>query len=315
MHDLTHDLPTPALSTLLGKGELTRANADTHTWLRHAFGLSEDPALAPLRLLGSGGSPVARRCLCVDPVSFSFMDRNVIVGRPEDLQLTTEEATALVETLAPVYREVGEFAIATPSQWHLLVHEAWPALPMFSALPDFVGRRADQGLPADPRWRFLLNEAQLILHAHPVNEAREKRGAPRVSSIWPWGGGSLIAGVKTSHDIVYSASAVLSGMASLCQVPIEAVSDAWGAMPYHNPLIDLSQLASFRSRGDGLHWREALIALEKRWFVPALRAMRQGELHKLAMVFPDSGGGSQLNVSREAMLKFWRRPVQLTALT
>ncbi len=49
-------------------------------------------------------------------------------------------------------------------------------------------------------WHRVMNEAQMIMHAHPVTAAREARGAPPANSIWLWGGGTLprrIAATRT----------------------------------------------------------------------------------------------------------------------
>ena len=40
-------------------------------------------------------------------------------------------------------------------------------------------------------WRRRMNEAQMVLHAHPGNEAREARGELPVNSVWFWGAGEL----------------------------------------------------------------------------------------------------------------------------
>lgn len=315
MHDLTRDLPTPALSLLLGRGHLIHGYKDTNGWLRNAFGLTDDPAPAPLRLLGLTGILSPQRCLCIDPVNFSFVDHSVCVGKPDDLQLTEFEANALGEALAPVFQAIGELTITTPALWHLKVHESAPALPAFMQLPDFIGRRADHGLSADPMWRHLINETQVMLHSHPVNQAREERGLPRINSVWPWGGGSLVIEAKTPHDAVFSDNAVLQGLAKLCRLDGKTPPAAWASLPHRHPLIALDHLASLRSQGDGLRWRDTLAILEKTWFDPLLRNLRSGQLSSLKIVLPDTGGDRQVAISRRSVLKFWRRPMPLTILT
>ena len=315
MHDLTRDLPTPALSLLLSRGHLIHSNGDINAWLRNAFGLAHNPALAPLRLLGLTGESSAKRCLCIDPVNFSFVDRTVTVGKPEALQLTKDQAKALGEALAPVLHDIGDLEITTPALWHLHVHESAAELPSFMPLADFIGRRAEQGLPADPMWRHLINETQIMLHAHPVNQEREERGLPRINSIWPWGGGRLATDAKTEHDTVFSDNPVVQGLAKLCRLEVKAPPQAWVSLPHRHPLIAVDCLASLRSQGDGLRWRDALARLESTWFVPLQRALHGGRLNGLKIILPDVNGDSQLAISRRSMLKFWRRPAPLTILT
>ena len=62
-----------------------------------------------------------------------------------------------------------------------------------------IGRNVDRWLgetrsAAGRRIRRLQSEAQLVFHAHPVNEAREARGEPVVNSLWLSGCGRAQAG-------------------------------------------------------------------------------------------------------------------------
>ena len=55
-----------------------------------------------------------------------------------------------------------------------------------------AGREAGAWLPsgADGGWlRRLMTEAQMLLHDHPVNAAREARGEAPVNGLWLWGSG------------------------------------------------------------------------------------------------------------------------------
>ena len=310
MHDLTHDMATPGLSTLLGKGQWTREN---QSWLATAFGLSLDPPAAPLRLLALNATNESNRYLCLDPVNIAFIERSVVVANPNELHLTENEAQALALSLAEVFAELGEIMITTANQWHLRLHATAPALPAFAALPDFIGRRADQGLPTDPQWRNLLNQAQVLLHAHPVNQAREARGQQRVNSLWPWGGGSLPTDARTAHDVIVSANPVLQGLAKLCGVPADLPSAGWQASAYKNPLVILDNLANARGQADGMRWREALAALDANWFVPILDGLRTGEIARLKIIVPASNGNHHIELSQRALLKFWRKPASLSA--
>ena len=62
-----------------------------------------------------------------------------------------------------------------------------------------IGRNVDRWLgetrsPIGRRIRRLQSEAQLVFHAHPVNEAREARGEPVVNSFWLSGCGRAPGG-------------------------------------------------------------------------------------------------------------------------
>ena len=40
-------------------------------------------------------------------------------------------------------------------------------------------------------WRGILNEIQMLLHEHPLNQVREERGDLALNGIWFWGGGVI----------------------------------------------------------------------------------------------------------------------------
>jgi hypothetical protein len=55
-----------------------------------------------------------------------------------------------------------------------------------------AGRRVDSDLPkGDSTLTRWLNEVQMFLHCHPINQSRQGEGKPAVNSMWLWGGGKL----------------------------------------------------------------------------------------------------------------------------
>ena len=38
--------------------------------------------------------------------------------------------------------------------------------------------------------RSLMNEIQMVLHEHPVNESRARRNEPVINAVWLWGFGA-----------------------------------------------------------------------------------------------------------------------------
>ncbi|MCZ7655242.1 MAG: hypothetical protein M5R42_14705 [Rhodocyclaceae bacterium] len=71
-----------------------------------------------------------------------------------------------------------------------------------------TGRTIEPFLPQgdDAReWRRFINEAQVLLHNHPINMAREAEGRPTVNSLWPWGPAScrlaLVPRLRTSMPV------------------------------------------------------------------------------------------------------------------
>jgi len=316
--DLTYDLPLPAFSTLLGRGRLRhRPPQSTAALLAEIAGLAAPLPAAALRRFALQEHPGEAEWLCLDPVQLRIQERSLIVDDPQRLELTEEEAAALAVSLAPTLAGLGQLEVVSPQAWNLRLSAAAPA---FQALPDAAGRYVS-ALPLDDAyasWRHAINEAQMILHVHPVNQARAAAGRPVVNSLWPWGGGRLPArdsgAAARRHDVLWSDDPVARGIARLLGIDSGALParlDNPGAL---SPLAVHGALEQPARTGDALVWREQMEGLEADWLAPALEALRSGRLDALRLLAPGDLAAVELNVSRHDLWKFWRKPRALTEL-
>jgi hypothetical protein len=84
-----------------------------------------------------------------------------------------------------------------------------------------VGQNVHDFMPDGPHGalvRSLMNETQMLLHEHPVNEQRRQRRESPVNAVWPWGFGPV-------PDAAHEAGAE-RGDACLTQWPL-STDDAW----------------------------------------------------------------------------------------
>ena len=316
--DLSFDLPLPAFTALLGKGRLRRhPPQNTADALAEACALDAPLPTAALRWYALREHPGEADWLCLDPVHLRLEQRALSVDDPQNLKLTREESAALAVSLAPTFAAFGRLEVISPQEWNLRLPACAPA---FQSLPDAIGRRAS-ALPPDATyagWRHAISEAQVLLHAHPVNKAREAAGQLVVNSLWPWGGGRLptrdTRSHAATHDAAWSNDPVAQGIARLLQIGCAALPAAFGHVDARAPLAVLDALeAPFRT-GDALLWRETMERIERDWMVPALDALRSGRLDALRLIAPGDPGSAELHVSRRDLLKFWRKPMALTEL-
>jgi hypothetical protein len=162
------------------------------------------------------------------------------------LQLSPEEAAALAEPLKPMFHDAGlALEISSPDRWHV-------RLPPQTELPDFdvpeqaLGEDLYGHLPSGPegrRWRVLLNEVQVLLHQHPLNEQRRARGLPPVNSVWFWGGGALPAHLATSLAGVIGEDLLLCALAKRAGIPVQPRDDVSIRTVRPGWLIDLQDLS------------------------------------------------------------------------
>jgi hypothetical protein len=320
LSDLTHDLALPALCRLIEGGQRrTLPGRTLRTALGTTLGVPPPLPSAAARRLGFGLSADTGRWLCLDPVHLAFKERQLRVDDPAKLALNAEEAKALATALAPVFADQGDIDVARPDAWHLKLHPDATA-PVTPALSEQIGHRADDQLAKlDRAWRQRLNEAQMILHAHPVNQAREASGQPVVNSLWPWGDGVLPPATGgASLPAIYSNSPDLIGLArhlghSAAPLPTNA-GELLAATKPHPPatpiVVGLDTLDLMARQADAQNWREKLITLEQDWFAPLYDSLIHGRLSTLQLELCGDSHCLRLVCWRTWLLldrlRFWR---------
>lgn len=345
----------PAFATLLGRGRLTRWPArSTQDWLAHQLGLPCPLPAAALRGLALGSDMADHHWLCLDPVHLRFESTRLIVDDPQNLVLNSVEAAQLAVSLAPTFAPFGELQMLTPQAWQLrLTPGSLP--PPTSPLPDIIARAA-QPLPSGAdwaAWRQAINEAQMVLHTHPVNQAREAAGQPTVNSLWPWGAGALPtdthrpaapapspqpsppnSGEREFHASVldqpapqnaalWSSDLIIQGAAQLLNMKTAALPES-GFKParFEQPntkanmaTIAIIDILEHPARtGDAHPWREQLLRLESDWLAPIHAALRRGQLDHLRLIAPGESVSFELDFHRRDAWKFWRKPAAFTVL-
>lgn len=314
LRDTTFDLPLPALSLLLGRGQRLPGRT-VDDWLADAFGLSRPLPAAALRLLGEGGEPGDAAWLCLDPVHLRLDERTVVVDDPARLALSPTEDFALRQALQPLLSSLGELAAQAPGRWYLKLSA--PATLETVDLPAAIGRPADPALPAGPdgaRWRRLLSEVQVLLHMHPVNREREEQGRPTVNALWPWGQGRLPGSACRSRSRLLADDPLLLGLGHLAGWPAETRPPRLETATLPT-LVQLDQLVPAAAGHDAVRWRQALAALEADWFGPALTALRRGTWREVELRADGHGRQLALRLGRWDLWRFWRRPRPLAELT
>jgi hypothetical protein len=310
------DLRAPALETLLGRGSRQPCAAGgVEAALCEALGIArqQDWPLAPVTLLADGGAPGDAYWLRADPVHLRVMRDRIVLADSASLELSRQEADALAASIA------GHFGAALsplplyPQRWYL----RFPTAPRLVTTPLSVAVSRDiepllpQGRDA-LRFRALSNELQMLLHTHPVNQAREARGQLAVNSLWLWGGGHLPA-CRAFPSPIYACNAEAQALAALCAAPANALPARLDAQLLKTDgVVLLDALTRSGQAADAYGWREALGGLERDWFVPLRDMLRRIGPRGLQLVDPVSGTALRLRAGDA--WRFWRQPRRLVAM-
>jgi hypothetical protein len=179
----------PALEKLLGRGQGEMSEAvSLEQLLCGSFDmpLQDEAPIAPISAAFDG---LAAGCwMRADPVNLNLQRDQLLMSA---VQIDNGEAVALSASLNEHFAGQGlEFFAPHPQRWYVRLGEL-PRIrttPLSQALGGDVRGALPGGADAS-RWHQLFNEIQMLLHAHPLNEAREARGEPTINSVWFWGGG------------------------------------------------------------------------------------------------------------------------------
>lgn len=302
-----------ALEMLLARGRSSRDAPQTpEEWLAQSAGLAGPLPAGALSALAAGIAPGDALWARADPVHLRLMRDHLIVVPQAAFDLAPEEARSLCEALNRHFTGVLELQAVDAGRWcarleEPIVIDAPPAIEMAGREAHPAPRRG-----AGPsRLHAILNEAQMVLHAHPVNEAREARGEPAVNSLWLWGGGRAAGKLPARWQAVMADDPVARGLARASgtrEAPLRASAADWLR---HAPedgryLVVLDALRVPLALSQAEELRAAAERLERDWFAPLLEALRAGRIGMVSIHVPDAGAAFE--TIRGDLRRFWRRP-------
>ncbi|MFM0646899.1 regulator [Paraburkholderia bryophila] len=359
-----HDIQSPALDRLVARatlvervvGEDFQRTLPHERWVARQFGAlpsgaaaADEAPLAPYMLRADGGDPGTATWACVQPVHVRIAHDHLVLIDPASLDLSDDEAGALLAVARPLIEELGvRIEAPRPARWYLS-GDGFGTLAGASPLRA-SGRNIEIWLPHEAHsgersraWMKLQNEVQMAWFEHPINEAREARGLPAVNSIWFHAQGA-VQPVRSPFARVLSDAAATRGLAMTAGVETGAPpasfatlraasagggmtqpANAAGSANVNNvtnapstphtagtdgiTLIELDPFSAPYIEQDWARWNDAFAALQTDWFDPALAALQSGELSELGLTLCGDTGSVTLTVTRGDLRKFWRRRV------
>ncbi len=317
-------LDLPALETLVARGRrAVQPAASLEQWLAERHGLEAAGAevpYAPYSLMGDGIDPGDACWLRADPCHLRLGTDHLVLADAATFDIAAEEAEALVGALNAHFAPEGLwFHAARPERWYLRA-EAAPAItttPLAAARAQSVDPLLPRG-PDARAWHARLNELQMVLHAHPVNEAREARGAPGINSVWTWGPGRAGAPLRRPYARLRAAEPLALGLAQAAGAaifPLPPNAAAWLQDAARDGIeaIVLDLLRVPAAFGDAEAWRGRMDSLERHWFAPLAEALRAGRIGMVTLHAIGAGGTLRVETTRQDLRYFWRRPKPLAS--
>jgi hypothetical protein len=302
----------PGIAAVARFGERRPLAAGWRPWLAQWSGRTELAAVAPAWIAAArAGVAAAGGALWIaSPLHLRASLTRVHLEHHGLLRLPAADAAAFAADYALALGEDGTRLVALPSGDFLLstpdlatVASAEPARfagAMVPALP--------AGADAAPLRRRIA-EIEMWLHDHALNRARQARGAPAVSVLWPWGaqGTRVQPEARMSQDTpaAFGRDAWLEGLwhlhGSAARPPPQGFQEI---LDSGSPrAVVVSEVACGLQRTEAGDVAGALALLDERLVSAAVGALRRGALERLTLIVNDVC----VHLGRAGRLRLWRR--------
>lgn len=272
-------LRLPALEKLLARADATRVAArGAPAWLAGAWGVHAPLPVAAITL-AADDAPRDGHWLRVDPVHLQVEGDELVLRDTCVLDISADEAAALVASLRQLFRDDGlEFIAPRPNRWYVRVPPG--EIPVTTSLHDALDRNIFGLLPKGAgklNWRSAITEVQMLFSGHAVNLKRDAEHRPAVNSVWFWGEGDRPCVAAAPFATVFADDALAIGLARLSGVRAQPLADAFAPRGKSDgngeALVVLDHLVAPLRRGNLDAWRAAAQSLDEQWFTPLAAAL------------------------------------------
>lgn len=316
---ITEGLRLPALERLLSKGveSVITERCAEQSLLRYTGYVMPDVFSVPAARLcwqADFREETPDILICADPVHMLADKSQARLMDATALKLSEGEANQLLAALNRTFGEDGlEFKKGSANRWYLsgMDSNALRTLPV----KNLVGRNVANFLPEGPKladWRRLTTEIQMLLFAHPVNQARAGQGQLPVNALWFWGNGAIPPQsnprrIRLFGDDIFSRA--LAQESSNEFVLLHEFSSQFDSPQDFLLLDNRGQDAVLYD--DFAAWRDWVMQLETTVFAPVLKSLRDGRIDQLLI---NTGNGREFEIGKSGWRSFFRRDKSLSQL-
>jgi hypothetical protein len=304
-HEIASLQSASALSRLLAKAQVDQLNVPLEALLCQQFGLNEkgDLPVAAISAAVDGLDIGDNYWLRADPVHFMMQRDCFSLSEPAPLFVNASHAILMIASLNAHFSQDGlEFCIGKSGAWYLRADEAaqiittLPSVAMDKNVHHFMPQGVDSA-----KWKSILNEVQMLLHDHPVNEAREISGELVVNSVWLSGGGVMPAFKALQHDVdLILANDVLSqGLAILTNTPCQPISSSLDKI-LHSTAQHVRMVLPQSNHSQANNLDEA-------WFLPLFVALKNKQIKQLTLNLGFYEKCLVVMIKPLDVYKFWRK--------
>jgi len=264
-----------------------------------------DWPIAAIHQLAEGASQSDAYWMQVHPVHL-VLQRDYFSLYPFELTLVTQEECANLVALLNQHFRPDEFefsfdkhVMATQTIEHgfgFYLRLQQPPEIITTSPELVVGKDIRPYMPQGKgatKWHGILNEMQMLLHDHPINQLRERKGLVPINSIWLSGGGVVQLASKAAPKI-YGDSRLARGIAkmhgnSLAALPADI--DHWLKAAQDDVIWIIDDISSIGGAS----------------FIKILSLLRRRKIHDLALYFGLQGHVLHAQIKSSDTWRIWRK--------
>ena len=248
-----------------------------------------------------------------DPVHLRADLDQAVLSSSEDVNITDSEAAAICDMLNQHFdQDALNFVSLNKDQWFVSSRKKIKI--NATPLVDAIGRNINFILPVGEdsiRWKQVLTEAQMLMHSHELNIARESSGSMTIISLWFHGAGALANIENNNVTRLCSNHDRLKGLAGYINCDYSRLPDTVNEYPDYLlscekgtvnvlHLADIEHLVNYT---DVRPWLNQLTETLDHWIYPLLKLAKRNNI-KITL-YPCNGKKYQF--SKYDILKFWRK--------
>lgn len=310
-----------AFELLLSRGSYCRGAAKSlEQTLSELFAVantdsSDFPAGALTRYLVKGNVDINKWAMRADPVYIQPNREHLVLLGNSGLDLSFKEAEEIVSDINQTYHDTAwQLIVLTAKQW--IIEQEQPQQIHCHSLREATGKNINDYMVKgsdEKKWHGLMNELQMLLHAHPVNQQRQMQGLPTVNSLWFWGSGMLPAPSSDNENAFVQCwsdetiSLALSRLNNVPRTDLPEDAQMWlkQAITPGKHFIFLETLDTDLVRSDPLEWWQSFSDFVAQWLTPMVAAIKQNGIGQLNLV-DERGNNYQLT---PRLAKRWWKPI------
>lgn len=305
---------TPAIDHLARFADRARVAAGWRAWTAHWLGLSQYARETPASVAAAelAHAPPGAVWLAT-PVHLLAGLTSLHFDRRSVLRLAPAELEELAATFRDTFRGSG-FNLHPLPDGELVLSGPSAATPPTTTEPArMLLASVAESLPTGQgaaSLRRLSAEIEMWLHGHPLNDARARRGAPPVATLWVWGGGapalSRSAPAREITDAAFGSDAYVRGLWRLAGGECRPMPVDWEAVigdRRAQRALAAVEVAELLHAHASWTLADAAAQIDRRLISPSLAALRRGALERLVLLANDRS----LTLRAGHRWRLWRR--------